>query len=253
MALNSCSQGKPDPALFESALKLNAYVANQEIREQLFQCAGSVILARQAPAQLKQSFYGLMEQEIQAQIASTPKDARAYVLAGTVLNGIGQYDGARPLFEKAHELSPEKQIIDFELATDYLNTDKNDEAIALLKRAYESAPEFDQAKSAYAIGLIVAGKDAEAHKIFGDDPSIFQTSQVARIYMSLKKYDAGIAILKKIVAGDVTNSDNAIQLAQAQYAAGQIQAAISTLRDIVEKYHPEMKEQAEAAIKQIQK
>jgi hypothetical protein len=51
-----------------------------------------------------------------------------------------------------------------------------------------------------------------------------------------------------------TSTDNInlqTKLAQTQYAAGMISAAVQTLRDI-EKVHPEYQSQLEAAIKQIQ-
>ena len=249
-ALQACSSGKPDAALFESALAVNAYVANQEIREQLLSCSGQVISSQQAPNQLKQQFFALASSEIQAQIKATPKDVRAYALGGSFLNDIGAADQALPLLEKARELGPTKQSILISLAQDYLSLGKNDEAVPLLKQAYESATENSQAKYAYAVGLVVSGKDSDARKMFNDDPTIFETSQMARVYSSLKQYQKAIDIYKKLLIASPKDVDLLGALAQTQFTAGMKSAAVKTLQSIVLD-HPEYKTQIDGAIKQI--
>ncbi len=251
-ALQGCSGNTtPDPSLFEKALSVNAYVANQEIREQVLSCAANVINSN-VPGPVKQNFFTVASQGIASQIAATPKDARIYVLGGSFMNGVGQYEPAEQLLEKAHQLSPQKQGIDFQLASDYMNNGKQDQGLALLKQAYLEDPAYQEAKSAYAIGLIVSGREADAHQIFGTDPSIFGTERVAQTYISLKQYDKAIKIYTDLVAKDPTNVQLRAQLAQSQYAAGMISQAIQTMRGI-EKDHPELKDQIESAILQVQK
>ncbi len=249
-ALQACSGGKPDASLFESALAVNTYVANQEIREQLLSCSGQVISSQQAPNQLKQQFFALASSEIQVQIKATPKDVRAYALGGSFLNDIGAADQALPLLEKARELGPTKQSILISLAQDYLSLGKNDEAVPLLKQAYESATENSQAKYAYAVGLVVSGKDSDARKMFNDDPTIFETSQMARVYSSLKQYQKAIDIYKKLLIASPKDVDLLGALAQTQFTAGMKSAAVKTLQSIVLD-HPEYKTQIDGAIKQI--
>src|SRR5207244_140079 len=103
----------PDAALFEKALNVGAYVANQEIREQYLSCAQGVITNTAVPGPTKQAFFTLANKAIDDQIAATPwKDARIYALGGSFMTSISQFDSAVKLLETAHELSPAKQSID---------------------------------------------------------------------------------------------------------------------------------------------
>ncbi|MDE1941064.1 MAG: O-antigen ligase family protein [Patescibacteria group bacterium] len=251
-ALEVCANPQSaDPALFVKALNVGVYLANQEIREQLLQCAGNVINDQQATSQVKASFYQLATAQIQAQIAATPKDARIYVLGGSFLVSIGKFSDALPLLVKAHELSPAKQSIDLILADDYINLGQTADAVPLLAQAYQSATDDDQVKSAYAEVLVLDGQEAKAHQLFDDDPSIFDTAQMASAYVSMKppQYGKAIAIYQDLLKAKPGDVNTTVQLAQIQYAAGMKSAAAATLRSL-EQAHPEYKDQIEAAIKQ---
>ncbi len=249
-ALSACSSqsGGANPDLFTQALSVSP-IADQEIREQILSCAGNVI-GNQYPVQTKQAFFELASKAIKDQIAAAPKDARMYVIGGMFLNNVNQTAQALPILEKAHELTPEKQSVEIQLATVYINIGNIDEAVSLLKHAYEADPTYDEAKSAYITGLILAKKDAEAHKLFDPSP-VFESERVARAYASLKEYDKSIAILKKLVAADPKNVNLIAELAQVYYTADKITLAVETLRTIT-KDHPELQEQVEAGVKQIQ-
>ncbi len=254
-ALQACSS-TPDAAsaAFERALGVDVYVANQEIREQIYSCTGNVIQAsRQAPqyATAAQNLYNLSLKTTQDQVKAAPKDARIYTLAGSYLNSIGQTSQAASFLEKAHALSPNKQATDFELATSYINTGNKAGALALLKQAYEEDTTYDQARSAYATALVIAGQEAQAKALFGNDAAIFNTERMAAAYVSVQKYSQAIAILQSLMAANPNNAQYASELAQIQYSAGQISQAIATLRAL-ETAHPEYKDSIEGAIKQIQ-
>ena len=252
-AMSACSGNSvPDAALFDKAISVGSYTANQEIREQLLSCASSVIGSQQISGPVKQAFFQSAMTEVVAQMAATPKDARIYVLAGSFMNNIGQIAQAETFLEKAHELSPAKQSITLTLATDYLNSGKQAEALALLKKAYESATDNDNVRSTYAIALVIMGREAEARKMFDNDPVIFESKQMAGVYSNLKQYSKSIALFEDLIKADPADVNLRAQLAQTQYAAGRISDAIDTLRSI-EKDKPELKDQIETAIKQIQK
>jgi Flp pilus assembly protein TadD len=251
-ALVACSGGgTPDAGLYQRALAVGAYTANQEIREQLLSCGARVIPAPQAPNMMKQALFTAIMDEVQNQIAITPKDARIYTLAGSFMNNIGQFPESLPLLEKAHELSPKKQSITFELVTAYLNLGDNmDKAIELVKSAYESAPDYYQAKFAYATTLVAGGREAEAKKLFADDPSLFTSAPMAQAYITRKQYSKAIEIYKNLVKTNPDDVNYRAQLAQTQYTAGLKYEAIETLRALA-KDKPELKDQVEATIKQI--
>jgi len=249
--LSSCQSQNPDASLLDKALRVNVYVANQEIREQTLSCAGSLITSQQVPGPTKQAFYELAGKAIDAQVAATPKDARIYVLAGSFWDRIGEYAKAVNLLETGHKLSPEKQTLDFELASAYVNTGKPDQAVALLKQTYESAPDYALAKSAYATSLVMDGKEADAKKMFDNDPVIFDTEQMAQAYIGVKEYSKAIVIYEDLVKANPTDINLTAHLAQIQYLAKDVEGSIATLRSL-EKSHPELKDQIEAAIKQVQ-
>jgi tetratricopeptide (TPR) repeat protein len=254
-ALRACSS-TPDAAIpaFNSSLSLNAPMSTQEIREQILSCTGNVIAAGNNPQlqAAQQGLFGLAVKSIEDQTMATPKDARIYVLGGSFLNQVGKTTQAAPLLEKAHELSPAKQTIDLELATSYVNMGKTKEAVALLKQAYDEDPAYPDARTAYAISLVLDGQEALSRTMFNNDPAIFDTERMATVYVSLKKYSQAIAIFQKLLAADPGNVQLTSQLAQTQYTAGMITQAIATMRGI-EAAHPEYKDSIEAAIKQIQK
>ncbi len=251
-ALQSCQDpsGNANPDTFVRALETNSHTANQEIREQILSCTRGII-ANPYPNELKQKYFELAKQEIAAQIAETPHDARIYVLGGSFLSSIGQVQDALPILEKAHELTPAKQSVSLELANLYMTVGKKDEAVALLKVAYESDPTYPDAKFAYITGLIFADREAEARKIFADSPEAFETQQVAQAYGVMKQSAKAIAIYRKLIEKDPTNVELKAQLAQVQYLAGMTSAAIETLNSII-KDRPELKAQVEEAIKQLQ-
>lgn len=249
-ALRAC-QTAPDAATFERVFAKNVYMANQEAREQLLSCAASVIGSSQIPGPTKQAFFTLTKDQIDAQITATPNDARIYVLGGAFYNNIGATDVALPILEKAYELSPKKQSIAFQLATAQMNQGKNDEALALLKETYESDTSYYEAKRAYVVAMVLGGKEVDARKEFPNEIGLFENAQIAETYMSLKQYEKGIALFKKLALVDPKNIETRSAVAEAQYIAGQTWAAVETLKAI-QKDFPELKEQIDAAIKQIQ-
>jgi O-antigen ligase/Flp pilus assembly protein TadD len=255
-ALQDCSSSTtlPDPASFQSVFAIGSYVGKQEAREQLLSCAAQVIASQQIPNATKEAFYVLANQEIANQIAATPKDARIYTLAGSFMSQIGSWSQARSFMEQAHLLSPAKQSIDFQLANDYVNLGQNDQAVALLKTAYESAPEDADAKDSYATVLVIAGKDAEAKSIFGNDPALFQTESMAEAYAAGKDYSQAISIYKALIGTSTDSTDSIdirVKLAQTEYTAGLIKDAVATLQSIA-KDHPEYQSQIDSAVKQVQ-
>ena len=249
-ALQTSQAGKPDATLFQNALDINSPTANQEIREQLLSSASSIIDG-QYPQDIRVAFLNLTQKAIDDQIASTPNDARIYTLAGSFWTSLGQFYQALPILEKAHALSPGKQSIDFDLAQVYMNKGRKDDAVNLLKTAYESADNYPQARVAYAGGLIMAGREAEAHTIFGNDPSIFQSLTIGQIYLSLKQYSKALAIYEKNVTDNPSVLEARLQLAQAQYTAGMKDKAIETIRSAGKDF-PEYADRAQTIIKQLQ-
>lgn len=251
-ALSACNNRNfANASYFQDALAINSQTANQEIREQLLSCSAPII-GGQYQNQTKMEFYTLVKDSIKAQTDATPKDARIYVLGGSFWSSLGQANEALPLLETAHKLTPEKQSVAIQLALSYLNSGRKDEALPLLKHAYESEPANGEAKEAYAVGLVFVEKEKEARTLFGDDQSIFLTERMGQVYMVSKQYDKAIELFKKLLVTDPKNIQLNAKLSQAQSAAGLKWEAKQTLRDL-EVMHPEIKDQIQTAIKEIDK
>jgi tetratricopeptide (TPR) repeat protein len=250
-ALNGCYNGTANIAAFNKALAVDSAVANQEIREQLLSCAPGVFRGQYSDV-VKNQFFTLAQQEIQNQIAATPDDARAHVLAGVFMNSVGSgFAEAEQHLTEALRLSPRKQSIMIQLALAQANNGKITEALALMKEAYESAPQNTQVKSAYANMFILSGKEAEGRKVLKDEQGLFETEVSAQIYSSLKQYSKAITLYKKLIAENPSNIQLRGMLAQVQDVAGMKYDAIATLRAIAKDY-PEYKVGIEAAITKMQ-
>lgn len=250
-ALSSCGSRTtlPDPTLFTRALNISA-TANQEIREQVMTCAGGIIRG-QYPGQTKQAFYEMAVQQIKEQITHAPNDARMYVIGGTFLNGLGQTAEALPILERAHDLTPNKQTVSIQLSNAYINTGRFDEAVALLKSAYEADPTYRDAQQEYIIGLVLAKRDTEAKAVASSSVDLFENERVARAYSAIKQYDKAITMLKKLLSADPKNIPLRMQLAETYTQANMKWLAIETVRSIAKDY-PEYKDQVEIVVKQIE-
>ena len=246
-ALNSCEGNNPDIMLFQSDLNTNTYMTDQEVREHSYLCSTGIFWNPLVSDETKQAFVDLAKNSIMAQASTTPNDMRGYYFAGSFLNQILQYGEAEKYLIRAHDLSPTKQSVDFELATSYLFQKKNDQALVILKQAYDSAPQYAQAAEAYAMALVIAGKEADARNIPLVDQKLLDTTKSFVLAGQLNKADV-------LFQGVVNLSqDFNVQLGQAEleYSQGMTQQAIQTLRSI-EVGYPGLKDMLETTINQIQ-
>lgn len=255
-ALITCQAGKSDSApVFEKALSYDAYVGNQEIREQLITCAQNTILSNATSGPMKQSIFMLTDAQIQKQIQATPKDARIYNLAGNFMNSLSIQGGEQKALEylkKANDLFPNKPAILISLAEAYLKAGDKDKAISTIKQAYELATDNTGARDAYARALVILGREKEAREIFKANPEIFENIGFVQLYASLKQYDKAIAILKKAINADSKKIEYRVMLADIQNAAGYKWESVETLKGVANDF-PEYKTQVDQIIKQIQK
>ncbi len=249
-AMTGCSGGGTLSAnLYARALDMDQYMINQEIREQLLGCANGVI-GSGLSTDVKQSFYNLALKEINEQIKTSPLDARAYVIGGSFLNQVGDWQDGRSILEKANELSPHKQSLIFELATNYINSGKEKEASVLLQQAYESAPENTTAKIGYVSTLVLTGQEKKAQELFGSTPEVFLDKRVLNAYAKIKQYQKVIDSYKALIAKDPENIQLYVTLASAYVQNNQSSLAISLFESMKTKF-PQAKDAIDGAIKQV--
>ena len=85
----------------------------------------------------------------------------------------------------------------------------------------------------------------------GESANIVTYVTDANVYASQKEYGQAIAIYTDLASSSPTDVNVLGRLAQLQFAAGMKSASVKTLQAI-EKSHPELKDQIDAAIKQVQ-
>ena len=246
-ALDTCSYQDPSIDLFQKALGVNTYTANQDIREQLFSCTDIIISNPDVATTTKLAFYDMSVNQIQKQITDSPKDPRAYAVAGSFFDQIGQFLQAEGFMVKAHELMPAKETISIELSLNYLYQNKTAEALPILQELYQTIPDYGPVRPAYAIALLISGNDSTAQQVLADDP---RTLALARSYISSGKTVQAITLIQDFIpqSGD---PNTLLQRARVLYASGDVSGSIAVLRQIEDSY-PQFKVQVDTAIKQAE-
>jgi len=253
-ALEDCTgqqSAPPSVQLWQKVFDVNTYMTNQEAREQLISCADNVISSKSIDNDTKEAFFTLVNAQIQKQVAATPNDARIYTLAGGFYNDIGQWSLGQPLLVKAHQLSPGKQAIDFELGLNYLNTASTTEGVALFKQAYESDTAYSEAAVDYAAALIATGDEKDAAPLLAANPAWQSDNRVINAYVAEKNYVKVVSIYKGLVAGDPTNIQDRVSLAAAYYGEKDTSDAKATIDQAIKDF-PIYKDQLSQVLQQIE-
>jgi tetratricopeptide (TPR) repeat protein len=241
----------PSVQLWQKALDVNTYVANQEIREQLLSCAANIISSQSIANDTKSAFFNLVNTQVQKQIAATPNDARIYTLAGGFYNNIGQWSMAKPLLVKAHQFSPGKQSIDFELGLNYLNTASTTEGVALFKQAYESDTTYPDAAINYAAALIATGDEKDAAPLLAANPADQTDNRIINAYVAEKNYTKVISIYKTLIAQNPSSIQDRVSLAATYYQEKDIYDAKATINQAIKDF-PLYKDQLTQLLTQIE-
>ncbi|HEX7724827.1 MAG TPA: O-antigen ligase family protein [Candidatus Paceibacterota bacterium] len=250
--LANCYSASPTTEAWEKALAVNTYVANQEIREQLYSCADRVVTSAQTSDSAKQALFGLAAKAVEAQVKATPfADARTYSLGGSFFSVANQFSLAVPMLEYARSLSPGKQSIDIELAADYINTRTPEKAIAILEADYKAVPAHERVKSNLALAYIAAKRNSDALKLYNGDASQLESETFAQAYLISGQTQQAIAAYKKLYAGDKSNINIAVTLARLLYTTGDRAGAIAVFREL-QVAHPEYKDEIQKAIDEAQ-
>jgi len=224
----------------------------QEAREHLAQGTAQLAGNNNVPDEVRSAFFNTAREEMEKQIASAPDDARFPLFVGTLLNSYGFTDEGLQYLEKAHELSPNKQAILFQIG--FININKGDVAAAVenFKKAFELAPEYAQARALYVAALITNNDFATASEIQQPFIEIGATpdQRVVAAYASKGRYDKAIELWKARVEHYPEDAQARFALSAAYFAAGNSAEAIrqldATARDI-----PSVAAQAQQLIEQI--
>ncbi|MCE9643674.1 O-antigen ligase family protein [Candidatus Parcubacteria bacterium] len=243
-----------DPATnisyFKKALAYGSF-GDQEIREQLSQGTSALRNANIA-LPVKQEFFDLARTEYVKMIGEVPNDARHPLFLGAMLNNYGSHEEAVPYLERAHELSPRKQTILFEIGSNYLNAKDFPKAVAAFKEAYELEPGFRDARIIYAMGLIYAGDNATATKVLteGFGTPFVGDDRLVKAYGDTQQYGKMLELVKLRIQAN-PDAQGYLTLAAAYCQASQGTNAVAALKKLIE-IAPSYKDQATYYITEIQ-
>ena len=233
----------------EKALAYNT-VGKQEAIEQM-----AVIALRMknggADIEVQTKFFELANREMGKLVEERPDDARIRIFYASLLNQFNFHDNALPHLKKAVELSPNKQAIQFELGTAYLNKGEFEKAFEIFEKTYNLAPDFREAEIIYRVGAIYAGKEAEVNEIIGpiSDQDRIDT-RIINAYAKVNRFDEVVKSWQIAVEKDPDNSQLHLSLGASYLQIGERQLAIDEIQKAID-LNEDFREQGEFFIKEI--
>lgn len=149
--------------LFKKSISYGTY-GTQEAREQLVQAAAQ-LASLDVPIEIKKAFFETAAQEMNKQMQASPLDARFPLFLGMLFDSYGDFSNGKIAFEKAHELSPGKQTILYQLGVNAFRRGDKDAGLAAFKQALDLLPENQQARLYYAQAALWTGNESLAREL----------------------------------------------------------------------------------------
>lgn len=166
---------------------------NTEIRAHFAGEASSIFRNEKVPPNIKDEYYRLAMIELQKQMEETSRLVRPHLNMGSFFVSVGRYEEALTQFEIAHDLSPKKQDILFQLANVYMIMQDNENALKALKEAFYLEPRNINARGYYLQTALIA-EDEESIQdalTYGEDKEVSHfamSDQIVNAYISTKKW-----------------------------------------------------------------
>jgi len=161
-----------------------------EAFEQFSTTLPKIVAEAKVPMETKQKMFEAYEKTVAELDKTLAADARYNYFVSSTYRNIGLSDKSMEYINKAYALSPQKQSFAYNKAILLLDAGKNDEAIALLKKAYEDAPQ-----NITAYGYYVGTLSEEAKK---NNYNIAQMNVIAELLVEgYQKYNYDIIFKKE--------------------------------------------------------
>lgn len=228
-------------------------LGEQEAHEQLLQFGAQVTSQNAGDAAFINKVDGFAVTAMQDELKQVPNDARLQLFYGSFLRQVGQNDLSLPVLTRAHELSPKKQQIIFELAILENNQGHYAAALDWFKQAYELDTSYDDARSFYAATAIRAGKTDVAYALLNERYGTVtpDNDYILQAYIDVKDFAKAITIQKARIDARPKDAQLHIRLAAIYLAAGQRQTSIQEL-EAASALDLSLKQQNDYYIQQIQ-
>ena len=155
--------------LMENALSYNTF-GNPVLIEQLARAA-PVFLREDTPAPLLRNYFNLTDREYEKYLAADPRDTLGRLVYGLFLSRFDQDDRAMLQYQKALQLSPNRQSTWLTIGAIYLDQERYEEAVRYFKHAHELEQRFLKPRVWYAISLVYINQKDVALDLLKDVPA----------------------------------------------------------------------------------
>lgn len=255
MLLSTLAQNAKGPAgnlaLFQRVLSYSV-IGKEEAQEQLTYAAATAY-GLSIPDALKKDFIITARVEMEGKLKDDPENPRTPLFLGSMLLRTGDPAGAIHYFEYALERSPRRQLTLFEMGSAYISQKKYTDAVETFKKAFDLAPDYDAARTNYAVALMYAGRGAEAKRLLAErfGETAVNNDALLQAYFETKQYSEVVRIWEVRVAERPRDAQANLSLAAAYLMGGRRGDAIAQIRKVIE-LDTRFKEQGERLIRDIE-
>lgn len=252
-AQSSQAAGKVEEsiAVFRKGLRLNTF-GTTELREQVSQTVNPVIADSSLAAQDKAKFAEFAIQEMQKQTSEIPSDIRAKAFLATIYSSVGRSADAIATVNDVLRLSDRRPQFYFIAAEAYLKTNRNEQAVSALRRAYDLAPDYPDAVANLGTVLILNSRESEAEDLmerhFGT--RVPAEPRFAQAYAQRGYFKKSAAVWEELVKADPVNAEYYANLGLVYAKTGERDRAISAFEEAI-RLEPAFKTRGEELIKQL--
>jgi tetratricopeptide (TPR) repeat protein len=236
--------------LFKKSLSYNSF-GNNETRERLV-FEAIKISNKQIDQETKNTFRDFTIKEVRKQVEENPGDAKYPLFATSLFKSFGMFDEAKEMIDLAYKISPQKQIVLFELGSLYLDRGEYKEALEVFKKAYEISPGYEQAINRYGLAALYAGDEELAKEILVPIYGTYLLPDMAYINFFAKqnKFDVVKDLLIQMIEKEPKQPQYYFQLAGSYIELDEKDKALETLKEIGATF-PELKGDADFYINEI--
>ncbi len=198
--------------------------------------SGSSVNGSSLSADEKKAYFEFATEVVKKQADDFAQDARYQLLAGNLLSQIGDVQGAATYLDRAEKLIPGKQQVYYEEGALLIGVGKYEEALSIFKKAYDLAPQNNEAAVLYLVGAIYAKNETLMRELISKIPqdSILQNDSVIKALYDTKRFSDLATLLEVRLQKNPTNAQNYINLSIAYVNSGRKQDAIAVLNKLKE-------------------
>lgn len=236
-------------AIFREIFAANTF-GSREASEQLSNQMSTIAASPDISVETKQSAADLLIGELERQAAAAPDNARTNFILGTGYINVGRPADAVRAIGYAHKLSPNKQLISFQLAAAKLLAGDKTGAVDLAAETYHLDETYPEAKKFYALMLLETGQLDQAQKLLEGVEDLASDDRFVNAYVALKRYDVVLRLWQERIATNPNDAQARFSLAAAYLLVNNRAAAIKELETAAQ-LEPRAQDQVTELIKQI--